>query len=320
MTLPRLSFLTKPRLAIIAIIISWIIWGSASVAIKVGLEEFPLYSLIFYRFLIASLLVLPFLIPRLTQLHLTWNDFKKIFVAGSLGTTLSILFAFLGLQRTGAIEATLVFSIIPILGLIGGYFFLREKITAHEVVGILLGLVGTFVVFLKPIIETGELFSESLLGNFYNFLAALSWVVFTIYSKELFTRFSPFTLSSLSFIVGVITFFPLMIWDNFLYPDWTKTISPNALASLLFLAVFSSLAAFLLYEWGVKNSQVGKIGVLSNIQLLSATILAILILGESLTIYLILGASLITLGVVYANLKDSPSTLRTHHPHHKHKI
>lgn len=314
MKLPKIGFLTKSRLAIIAIIVAWIIWGSTAVAAKLALTQIPVFTLIFYRLLLASLIVFPYLFPKLKEL--TFKDFLKISFAGFFGITLNIGFAFLGFQKTNATDATLIFSVLPLFELIAAGLFLRERITRNELIGIFLAFLGTGLIFVKPLLEEASDLNERLLGNFFIIISSLAWVVYTIYSKKIFTRFSPMLLTSASFLVGLFSFFPLMLWENILYPNWVANLGLNATLSFLYLAIFSSTLAYLIYEWGLKYSQVSKIGIFSNIQIIAATVLAVLVLGEKITPIFLFGAAFVIAGIFYSSLSGSP----VHHHPHKHKV
>lgn len=316
MVLPKLLFLTKSRLAIVAIIVAWIIWGSTAVAAKLALVSIPVFSLIFYRLLIASLLILPYLLKEIRKQGLTFSDFKKIALAGFFGITLNIGFGFLGFEKTNAIDATLIFSVLPLIEIMAAGIFLKEKVTRNEVLGILLGFLGTGVIIVKPLFEDSGNMNERLLGNLFIIFSSLSWVVYTIYSKKIFIRFSPFILTSSAFIVGMFSFFPLALIENITRENWIKNITPTSFLSFLYLAIFSSIIAYFIYEWGLKYSQVSKIGIFSNVQIVASTILVVLVLGEKITPPLLFGALFITAGIVYSSLSGSPA----HHRPHKHKI
>lgn len=299
------AYFTPGRLGIMSVTVAWIIWGAHPIAVKYGLQTIPVFSLVFYRLFFATLILLPFLISEMRKTKLNFLKLKELFIASLLGITLNICFYFIGIAKTQAIDASLIIALTPVLNMLAARLILKEKITNHEGVGISLGFVGTIMVLLSPLFQNGFSLNQNFQGNIFVLLAALSWVAFTIYTKRLFKDLSPLLITCGIIFLGMITMFPLMLWDNLGNPGWMLNLNTTSLLSMVYITLASTIAAYFLYEWGLKYIKASEAGILGNVSIVITIILGILILGESLTLIVILGGLLIIGGVVYSNFHDS---------------
>jgi drug/metabolite transporter (DMT)-like permease len=134
----------------IAVILAHTIWGVNFVIAKITLEEVPPMSLAFLRFALALILLLPFLMIEKKKEKIKKEDLPKLFAVGVLMVVLNIAFFYTGLIRTAATSASALTMIIPVVSVIGGWLFLREKIYTINLTGIGLGLVGALAVIGLP--------------------------------------------------------------------------------------------------------------------------------------------------------------------------
>lgn len=307
---------SKQNLALLAIVLCWTLWGTSNAAIKIALLSIPVFSLLFFRLLLSLLIISPKFLKEVWSRDLKTQDLRNLLTIGIMGTTLSLGFLFLGLHYTTSIQATLIFSLVPLFEIISGSSFLKEKITHHEVIGVITALLGTIIVFVGPLLTQGNLDGSAVFGNLLVLLSALWWVSFTLYSKKKSEKYPPVLLTGFAFASGALTSFPLMLYESFLYPDWFKQVTTGSLLSLVYLALFCSVTAFFLYEWSLKKITVSRIGVYANIQILVSLIIGATVLEEDLSPVIILGVALIILGVIYSSLNDHPS----HRTQHKYKV
>ena len=294
----------SPRLwAIIALLVTSIIWGLAGPVIKLTIPFLPPFTFLLYRFLIASFIILPFYLRELKKKPLHPADYPRLFWLGFFGMTLNLGLLFLGFEKTSAIEGSLISAATPIMIIFAGWKFLKERVTKREEIGTTLALLGTIIIATEPIFNGGGNINfnplEHLEGNFLIFIANFAWVVYTIYSKEICRKYSALTVTASTFIVGLITFTPLAAGEAFIFyrlPVWNLT----SILGLLFMAVFSLLAAYFLYEWGLRRIEAGEAAIFGHLQPLFTFPAAFILLGETLNPKLLPGLLLATIGVVIA--------------------
>lgn len=280
------------KLAYLALIISAFIWGIAPPIIKYTLRYIPPLPFLFYRFLIASLIVAVPTILRIKKIKPSKKDWPIYLLLGFLCTPLNLSLLFLGINKTSAMDASLISITAPIFVAIGGVTFLKERITKKELLGLGIAVVGTFfTIFFQPLLESSPNFSANLEGNFLVFLGTLVWVVFILLAKK-YRHLDPFLLSSFSFMIGLVCLIPFV-------PQNTRylMINTNATYSILFMAVFSSVVAYSAHLFGLSQVEASETAVFTYLQPIFAIPIAFFFLGERISSLFLLGAALIGIGV-----------------------
>ncbi len=309
------SQIFKSPLPYLAIIIAHLIWGGNFVVAKIVLQEFPVMSLAFLRFALACLLITPFLLSmNKTQLTLKPKHTVKFFIMGITMITFAIALFYEGLNRTTAINASILNLIVPIASLVIAWWFLKEKIYWINLTGILIGLVGGLVILGIPLLFFGNFSSEHLLGDLLIVLSGISFVIGTVLSRGLLAKYPTIVVTSVAFLVGVITFLIPAIQEYINNPTWISGVSLLGFLGLMYITFLSTISAFFLMEWGIKKVDIVKAHLFQYIEPAIAATLAVPILGERISFSFIIGTCLIVLGVYWGTL----GKLKHHHLHHKH--
>lgn len=308
------QILTKP-LPYLALLIAHLIWGVNFVVAKITLGEFPVMSLAFLRFTLASILLLPFLLAfEKKQLKIKLEKAPKIFLVGLLMFTVHISLFYEGLSRSRAIDASVLSMSIPIISVILGWLFLREKIYWINLLGILLGFAGAMTVLGLPLIFLGEFSSQGLLGNILILASGLSFVVGAIYAKSLLKTYHPLIVTAVGFITGMITFLIPAILEYLANPAWINKISLLGVLGLLYIAILSSIVAFFLLTWALEKTDPIRVHLFQYLEPAVAATFAVPLLSERISYSFIVGTVLVVLGVYWGTLGRE----HHHYPHHKH--
>ncbi len=298
------------------IIIAHVIWGFTFVIAKLTLQEFPPMSLAFLRFVIATALIAPFLFTEKKRPQIDKQDLPWLFGIGALMVTLNISLFYTGLLRTNVTSASVLTMVIPVVSILLGWAFLKEKVYVVNLVGIAIGLLGAVLVIGLPTLLFGEQIpSEVVLGDILIILASISWVIGAVISRKMLKKYSSLLLTTFMFATGVITFFLPAVNEYLQNPGWTSQVTWIGIFGLLFIAIASSICAYFLFEWGLSKLGVIQADLFHYIEPPIATTIAILILGETLQFSFIIGGLLIAIGVYWSTL------LKKEHKHHRaHRI
>lgn len=309
------SQILKKPLPYLAILTAHLIWGANFVVAKIALSEFPIMSLAFLRFALAAILIIPFLLklPKPRQIVKS-KHLIKMSLTGIFLVTLNISLFYEGLSRTTAINASVLTLVIPVISVIFGWIFLKEKIFWVNLVGIIMGLFGAFVILGLPIILFGAINPTALLGNFLIFISSITFVIGAILSKEMLKIYQPLVVTASIFIIGTITFFIPALIDYLKNPTWFLNLSVLGILGLLYITVLSSVSAIFLMNWGLAKTDVVKTNLFTYIEPAVAATLAVPFLGERISFSFIIGTCLIVLGVYWGTL----GKIIHHHIHHKH--
>lgn len=309
------QILRKP-LPYLALILAHLIWGANFVVAKITLQEFPPMSLALLRFSFASLLLAPFFLAETKKVKIKKQDLPKLIAIGVLIITLNITFFFEGIKRTTAINASTLTLIIPMLSVLLGWWFLKEKVYLINLLGILLGLSGALVIVGLPQILTGTISSQQLLGNILIILASISWVAGAVIAKSILSKYPSLVVTAVAFLVGTVTIFIPASIEYIQNPSWVSQITILGLLGLAYMTLLSSISAYFLFEWGLSKTSVIIADLFQYIEPLVATFLAVAILSERISTSFMIGALLIGLGVYLGTLAKE-----AHHRHHKaHRI
>lgn len=284
----------KKNLPIFALITASVIWGAAAPIFKWSITNIPIFPLIFVRFFLASIFLIPFL--KNTKIEL--RDFWRIFLLGFFGITINSGLFFLGISLTSAINAGLIAASGPIFTILGAWIFLKDRGSKKLILGSLIGLVGVLLISGKSVLKEG--LSFSLLGNLFLILSILGTVGHEIMVKKLQTKYDTLLLTYAMFLVGALTFLPLAYFQLSQNPGFLMTIDIRGITGIIFGIFLSSLAAYFLWNWGLSKMPASKVGIFLYADPLAAVLVAYPLLKERLTVYDLLGSLLIFFGIYIA--------------------
>lgn len=190
--------MSQKTLALIALIIASLLWSTAGVAAKILVKEINPLVVGFYRFFIASLLILPFFLHE-KKAQLNW---KQLLVPSTVGA-LNVPLYFLGIKSTTANSATLIYTAGPLTTAILSYILIREKNSLSKWTGVFVGLIGVLIIILLPIVEKGQMISGNFQGNLIIVGGMFSWTLYAIWSRRIRTQniYSSLTITSLYFFL-----------------------------------------------------------------------------------------------------------------------
>ncbi len=286
--------LTTAQKAILALIITNVIWGAAAPIFKWSLESTPPFTLAVLRFGLSTLIILPFVKGKL---KIRPKDFFAVLIIALTGITINISFFFMGLEFSDSINAPIIASSAPLFIILFGFLFLKDKLKKKTIMGGLIGLLGVLTIVVIPSIEKG--IDTSLLGNVFFILAMFGTVVSAILIKKIIKRYNPMTLVFWSFLIGTIGFLP-MFFNEVQQVGFLPVINNQVILGVLFGAFLSSGVGYFLHTWAIKYMPVEDVGLFVYMDPVVAVLIAYPLLGETPTIHFIIGSILVFLGIFVA--------------------
>lgn len=301
---------TKP-LPYIALLIAHLIWGVNFIVAKYTLLEFPTGSLAFLRFAVATVLVLPFFLAQRKTVKIDRADWPTLVSIGLLLVTFNIAFFFEGMSKSSVINASTLTLTIPIFSIILSWIFLREKVYLINILGILFGLLGAIITIRIPQIFIGTYSSSEVVGNVLIILSSLCWAGGSILSRKMLAKYPSLIVTSISFMVGTITFLIPALFEYTQDPNWPSRISMLGFLGLMYMTFLSSVSAYFLFEWGLAKIGIFRTNIFQYLEPVLAAFLGIILLGERLTFPFLIGSVLIICSVYLGTI-----SIR-HHLHHR---
>ncbi|MUL34291.1 DMT family transporter [Priestia megaterium] len=279
--------------AYIKISLAMAIVGSSVVAGKLILSSFPIFLASEFRFIIATLILIPLLLWREKRIAAIKPKVLLIlFLQALTGVFLFNIFMLYGLKFTTAIEAGVITSTLPaIIGIIS-FVFLKERLTPKKIIGIILAVIG---VLLMNVISGGSSSINSLLGNSLIIGAVLTEALFITLGKSVSSKVSPLTISTMMSIFGLILFLPFALYEakNFTF----STVDIIDWLNILYFGVVITVIAFLLMYQGLSKVSASSAGILTSILPLSTVILSFLVLKEKILLSHIVGMAFVLVAI-----------------------
>lgn len=288
--------------AYIYLLIVTIIWGFAGPIIKYTLGGFDPLTFLTYRFGLSFFVALVTFFIIKVRLPKDKETFGRLIGFGFLTSTVSLGFLFFGLENTTVLDMSLITLATPLLITIAGVMFLNEHVTKKEKIGMAIALLGTLLTVVEPLIQSGHS-AIRLSGNIFiiGSLIATAWSA--VLAKELLRKgVSPLLMSNASFIVGFLSLLPFFIFSGISMSS-IYHIPYTFHLGVLYMALLSGSLAYYLGNKAQKTIEIGEASVFSYLYPLFATPLAVFWLGEKITPMFVVGAVIITLGVILAEWK-----------------
>lgn len=283
--------------AIGALVITGVLGGIAPLFMKVALKEFSSYQILFIRFGLATLLVIPLLFK-----HLKRFTFKKslLIIPSGLLFTGNVFFMVVGIQYTTSIVSQLFYLLTPVIVTLVGYFLFKERISSRRILSMAICFGGSTVLILRSV-QGGELVSSigTLRGNILILCAVMSWSLYVVYSKRISQKFEPTVFLVSNFIIALLVSFLSFLFMNIsVISTATRFIHSSfpVMGSLLALGVINSVLFFFMYQWSLKHVSAFIVASTTYLSPLSAALFAIPFFGEKLSMTLLFSALSIFLG------------------------
>jgi drug/metabolite transporter (DMT)-like permease len=276
-----------------AVVGAIVIWGATFVGSKVALGHLAPSELAFLR-QAFGLPVLLWLAWRTRQLLLPVRYLVPLAATGMVGF---FLFANLGLERSSASVGGLVQGLAPVVIALLAVTFLRERLTARVLAGIVLALAGA------ALLAWGTVHVGSSLGLVFLFLSVASWSAYTVIGRRLGGRITAVQAVVLPVCLSIVVFA-----FGPLFEPWNAApASTFALAAVL--GFFGSGIAYVIWSYGIARVPAARAGVYSNLVPVVAVVLAWAALGESLTARQLAGGAVVLVGAVLASSEESGAIL-----------
>lgn len=275
--------------AFLLIILAALFGSSVPVAAKIAYQSFTPFTLVFCRFLIAALFLVPF-VYRKIDLHK--SKIKKLILVGSVGS-LNPIFLFIALQFTKASVTPLIYASVPALSVLILYLFENKRISFQKILSIGVGLFGVALVVLEPVL-VGAVPIGNLIGNSLIFLAAIAFACFGILSKKI-SKTTPIELTLSFILMTLILSSPLMLWEIY-FNGLPQILSIKPWIAAVYVGVGGTALFYLSFQKALAVGNAITASLFTYLQPIFTALLAILLLGEKVTVLMVVGGLIAFIG------------------------
>lgn len=268
--------------------------GNFIVAKATAAEIGPI-SLLFWRWTVAFLVLLPFIIKDLIKNFSLIKKHRKIIILCSIpGIILFNAFMYTAVQYTTAINSSIIANTFPVFILLLSYFIAKERIDFLKFSGIALALLGT------TFIMTNGDFSKlsGLFDNVGDLIALGGAFIFGCYAVAL--RYRPKEIKVATFTFATIAFGCIVILPFYLYEiTYIKPFvaTPSVIGAILFVAIPVSIIGVITWNISITHLGATTAGLIFYLAPVFNVILAQIFLGEQFTLSHFIGLCLILTGI-----------------------
>jgi len=285
----------RRTLPYLLLIVSTASWGGNWVAARAITLDVPPFTLVFWRWALASALLAPFAAARLREdAALIRRHWRALAAFGALGTAGFTMLGYWGLRYTTAVNAALLNTSLALFVVPLSWIFLKLTVSRRQLAGLVLSFAGVIA-----IISAGDLRVLLALslnrGDLLILAGALLWALYTVLLK-----WRP-PLQALSFLfvsvfAGAVVSLPFCAWE--IWAGQTMTVSPKTIAAIAYLVIFPSLVAYVCWNHAVPLVGPNVAGFFYPVIPVFGTLFAVLLLGEQLHLYHLAGFALVAGGVI----------------------
>lgn len=300
----RQKLLAYFGLAIVTLIV-----GLSFIFVKIGLRSADTYDLLAHRFSFAFLVVLTskafgiVKIPKLAAREKVWIILISLFYP-----ILFFSFQTIGMETSTASQAGLIFALSPIITIVAGIIFLKEKTTLVQKAGVIISVTSLVLVFTY---NSGES-SISWIGSIFLLLSVTCIVGYYIIGKNLMKRLNSLSITAIMITIAFIVFNSIAFTKHFLNGDlgayFIPLSEPTYLYSVLYLGILSSLFTSFLSNYALAYVPTSEVSIFNNLNPIITILGGVILLGEQLYVFQIIGTTGVILGISLVLIKRKKIT------------
>lgn len=283
------------------LILTTLFWSGNFVLSRGMHAALPPMALSFWRWSVALLILLLLAHRHLRAQHRLIGEHRRfIFLQSLLGVTGFNTLLYLAMQHTTAINAVLVNSCIPVLIVVFSWLLYRETMRLRQCCGVLVSLAGVVLIMAKG--EVATLLQVSFnQGDLLVLAAAVVWALYSSNLKRYPQGLHPLAYLTAINIVGLLGILPLYLLE--LSSGKTFTLNLASVVTILYVAIFASVLAFIFWNRAIRTIGANKAGPFVHLMPVFSTILAVLFLDETLAWHHAQGIALIFGGILMTTFR-----------------
>ena len=292
----------KNNLAYLILILTTIFWsGNFIVGKAASTYQIPPFSLNFFRWFFAGLILLPFTFNELIKKKK--YIFENIGFFSVLGITSITIFnsiVYYSLYYTQVISGILMISTIPVWIIFISSILNIERTNIFQIIGVIFSLTGVIFIITKADLELVKNLDFNK-GDLTMVIAMFSWAVYSVLLKRKKYEISQVALLQVVIITGLIFLTPIYLIE--IYLGNVIVLGIPFLLTLTYVVFFPGLASFFFWIKGISLIGANRAGVFLHLMPIFGAVMAMIIFDEKFMYYHILGAIFIIAGITLSNKK-----------------
>lgn len=275
-----------------------IFWGNSFIATKLALRELNPQTIILLRLLLGIALLAAFAIYTKKDFTLNLKNHGAIFIL-SLIAVFHLWIQVTGLKYTSAANTGWIVGVTPVFMAILSTIFFKEKLSKTKIIGIIIAFAGLILLVSRSNISNIGFIEQK--GDLLVLASAFTWSVYSLVNKKISIEYPPMMTILFLFIMMAVVISPFTVTSKSI--NAVIHLSLIGWVSILFLGIFCSGIAYVLWAKSLKELEATKVGSFLYLEPFFTVFSAWLILSETITFTIILSGLIITAGVILVNRK-----------------
>lgn len=270
------------------------IWGAAYPITKPALLDMPPITFAFYRFLVASIVLVP-LAPRATWSLITGTEKQHFFIMGLVGFCLTQITQVEALTLSPASHIALLSATTPLWVAGLAFFWLGERFTRRMMAGIAVAVVG-MVLVLNPD-RSQPIGNGAVLGYVIYIISALCWGIYNVMGRSTMQRHPPVPATAAAALYGVLCLAPFALGEYL--TGHVTHVTVATVSGILYTGLLVTVVGYLALFWALQRATSGRVSAMMYFQPIAGVAVAWAWLGEQPSLMFFIGSALTLIGVYF---------------------
>jgi len=291
---------SKDKTAYIFLILATLFWsGNFIVGKAASLFEIPPFTLNFYRWTFAWLILAPFTLKEIfRKKNYIINNIKLFLILGVTSITVFNSIVYYSLNFTQVISGVLMISTIPVMIIFFSWVFKIEKTNFYQILGVFFSLMGVVVIVTNANISK-LLNLDFNKGDLWMVVAMFSWAMYSALLRKKKFKLSQISLLQTIISAGLILLLPAYLIEMAL--GYKVDIHLPFILTLTYVVLFPGLASFFFWIKGISIIGSNRSGIFLHLMPIFSTIMAMFIFKEKFMIFHLIGAISIITGIILSS-------------------
>lgn len=274
-----------------------LIWSMNIAVTRYVVDYISPVSISFYRWLVAFLVLTPFMATRVWRERVLIQQYwKKLAVLAAFGMVLYQGLGYTAAHYTSATNMGIINAFIPIFTIFVSMFLLKEIPNRFAIVGSILSFLGLLYVMAQGNLA-GLIQSGGHLGDVMMVIAVFFYAFYGVFLKKWQLNIPLMINLYIQIIFALLYHLPFVLWLGL------EAINPQNISSVLYAGIFPSLIAPLVWMLAVQMIGPNRTSIFMNLMPVFTAIIAYIWLNEAWTVYHSIGGAIILLGILLAQKK-----------------
>ena len=290
----------KNNLAYLLLILTTLFWsGNFIVGKAASIYQIPPFSLNFYRWLFAFLILLPFTFKEiLNNKKYILDNISFFIILGITSITIFNSIVYYSLYYTQVISGVLMISTIPVWIMFIASILKIEKTNLFQIIGVILSLTGVMFIITKADIELIKSLDFNK-GDLSMVVAMFAWATYSALLRKKTYEISQIALLEIIIICGLVFLIPIYFIE--MSSGNLIILGKPFILTLTYVVLFPGILAFLFWIKGIAIIGANRAGVFLHLMPIFGALMAMMIFKEKFMFYHSLGAIFIIAGIILSN-------------------